>query len=777
MYLFKLKTRRWVTAIAALALLASIFSAFFLQDNNIISVEDDHTEMESILYQDKFILDLTEDEKHWLKVNPVVHLGIDRAFPPFGTITNNQQYIGFTADIMQMISYRLGFTFYIEKDAPWAETIEMAKSGRIDMIAALVNTPQRQEYLQFTPPFIKTPTIIINDGLKNGYIGSLENLKRKRVAIEKGSYAAGEIKRKYPQINLVPVKNTSVALSLVAIGDADAYVGNAVTASFVIRKLAYHNLSFSGETEYSSNHSIGIVKPNKHLASVVTKALDSISKKDFDAITNYWFGMRVQPFISKQTALTICCIFSGLILFFGTWIISLRRSKKALKINQDALKHQSEIDYLTGLGNRRKFNQYLENKIENNNHSSRPFSLLFLDLDSFKEVNDNFSHEIGDLLLAEASQRINKCVVSFNGFVARIGGDEFIIILSEIHKKATLNRVAECIRSSLSDPYFIKDNEINITSSIGITRYPKDATTAKQLVINADQAMYQSKKMGGDCYSYFNMLMFTENQYKANLVRDIRTASNEEQFMLHYQPIINFSNNTISKAEALIRWNHPERGFVSPAEFIPLAEEAGLINTIGGWTFKRAIDDTLTICEQFNPDFQMTINTSPLQYRKNGMDVSFWDSYLNSCRLSGKNIVVEITEGILMETSQSVIENLLQLRDRNIDIAIDDFGTGYSSLSFLKKFDVDFLKIDQSFIKNMTTDPNDIALVQAIIVMAHQLGIKVIAEGIETQAQKKILIDAGCDYGQGFYFSKALSKKDFLMFLEKWEHGDNKERA
>ncbi len=769
MYLFKLKTHRWVMLVTVLVLFSSLLGVFFLQGNNIISVGDDHADIEDILYHDKFSLDLTEEEKLWLKVNPVVYLGIDRAFPPFGAITDNQQYIGFTADIMQMISYRLGFTFYIEKEASWEETIELAKKGQIDMIAALVDTPQRRDYLQFTAPFIKTPTIIINDGLKNGYVGSLEKLKGKRVAIEKGSYAAGEIKRKYPQIKLVPVENTSMALSLVAIGDADAYVGNAVTASFIIHKLAYHNLSFSGETEYSSNHSVGIIKPNKHLASVVTKALNSISKKDFDAITNYWFGMHIQPFISKQVAIAIGFILIGLLIFYGIWIIFLRQTKKTLKISQEALKKQSEIDDLTGLWNRRKFNQHLEQKATDNKNFSEPFSLLFLDLDSFKEVNDSLSHEIGDLLLSESSQRINKCVASFNGFVARIGGDEFVIILSKVYKKETLNRVAECIRFNISKPFYLNTNEINITCSIGITRYPKDATTAKQLVINADQAMYQSKKKGRDCYSYFNMLMFTEGQYKANLLRDIRKACNNKQFMLYYQPIIDFSTNTVTKAEALIRWNHPTRGFVSPAEFIPLAEESGLINTIGDWIFKKAIDDTLTICEQFNQDFQMTVNTSPLQYRSNGMDVSSWTNYLKSKGLSGKNLVVEITEGILMETSKSVINNLLQLSDENIDIAIDDFGTGYSSLSYLKKFDVDFLKIDQSFIKNMTTTPNDIALVQAIIVMAHQLGIKVIAEGIETQAQKQILMDAGCDYGQGFYFSKALSQKDILIFLEEWE--------
>ena len=450
--------------------------------------------------------------------------------------------------------------------------------------------------------------------------------------------------------------------------------------------------------------------------------------------------------------------------------MSLRQKSNNLITNQETLQHQSEIDYLTGLGNRRKFNSHLENIIQLNHSRQKPFSLFFLDLDLFKEVNDSLGHAIGDLLLVLASKRISTCVREYDGFVARVGGDEFIIILSEIESKNTLDEIVGCILSSLNQPFFIEGNEILITASIGITRFPQDADNAKQLIINSDQAMYHSKKIGRNCYSYFDKFMFTENQYKASLIRDLRTATNEEKFKLHYQPIIDFSNNKITKAEALIRWNHPERGFVSPAEFIPLAEESGQINTIGDWTFKEAIDDTVLICNEHYHDFQMTINTSPLQYRKNGMDVPFWCKYMDARGLSGKNIVVEITEGILMESSQSVINNLFKLRDQNINIAIDDFGTGYSSLSYLKKFDVDFLKIDQSFIKNMTTEPNDIALVQAIIVMAHQLGIKVIAEGIETEEQRNILVDAGCDYGQGFYFSKALELKDLLVFLDDWKN-------
>ena len=536
----------------------------------------------------------------------------------------------------------------------------------------------------------------------------------------------------------------------------------------MIRSLGYKNLSYSGQTEYSSSHSIGFTKENTMLTSVVQKALSSISKQDIEIIANYWFGMSTHSLISKRTVIIIGLALLVLLAFLTVWAISLKRSKNALKFSQEKIKSLSEIDSLTGLGNRRQFYKYLDKIISRSQKNNGNFTLFFLDVDLFKEVNDSLGHAIGDLLLIEASTRLTDCISSGSGCVARIGGDEFMIIRPDVSDKTIIEETIKCIQVELAKPFYIKGNAINITSSIGITSYPHDAKQAEQLVINSDQAMYASKKKGRNCYSYFNVKMYEEAQYKSQLTRDLRLAITKNQFALHYQPIINLKNNSITKAEALIRWNHPERGLVSPLEFIPLAEEAGMINEIGDWVFKEAIDHTKKIQEKSEHNFQMTINTSPLQYRKNGMDVPSWFEYLHACGLSGENIIMEITEGVLMEARQSVISRLFQLRDLKVEVAIDDFGTGYSSLSYLKKFDIDYLKIDQSFVKNLTAGSDDAVLIQAIIVMAHQLGIKVVAEGIETEAQKDILVASGCDYGQGYYFSRPLDEPAFIDFYENW---------
>ena len=750
-----------------IGVLIYLFSYHMYLHSNVSIFETNESNINNIIYRDDYNLDLSLEEKLWLKDNSVVRLGINRSFPPFGYITENYKYIGFSADYMRLIEYRLGLKFDIYKDVSWADTLKMAESGQLDMIAALVPTKDRQDFFEFSPSYIHKPTQIFGQTKASNNYSSLDRLKGKLVAIEQASYSADELLKNYPEIRLKFVKNTKEALKLVSLGKADAYVGNGATANFLIKEQGFYNLSSLARTQLQSDHSIGVVKPNTMLASVINKALLSISKDDTKMISGYWFGTSRKSFFSWETILLLSSIFVGVALFFGIWSFSLRKTKNELKVSERKLRAQSELDHLTRLGNRRKFYARLEKEVEESTEYEKAFTLLFLDLDMFKEVNDTLGHAIGDLLLIEASKRLSACVGD-TGRVYRLGGDEFVMIIPGLSDRQNIEKIVDYIRSRLSYTFIIERNEINITTSIGVTCFPKDAQKGEQLVINGDQAMYHSKRRGRDCYSFFSLAMQQEAQYKTSLMKDLRVAVFEKQFTLNYQPIVNLSTNAITKAEALIRWNHGKRGYVSPAEFIPLAEEAGLINVIGEWTFKEAMNQTVKIHDQFNNNFQMTVNTSPIQYQRNGMKVSSWSRYLDDCGLTGENIVIEITEGVLMEMSDSVKNKLFKLRDLNIGVAIDDFGTGYSSLSYLKRFDIDYLKIDQSFVKNLTTGSDDDILIQSIIVMAHQLGIKVIAEGIETEEQKNILMQAGCDFGQGYYFSKPLTSSDFMQLLKNW---------
>lgn len=707
---------------------------------------------------------LSPSEKQWLIENPVIRLGIDRAFPPFGSITDSNEYVGFTADYMNLISERLGIQFDAAKDASWNETIKLAKSGEIDMIAGLVNTKERQSYLDFTPSYVKTPTIIINDGLKNGYLGGIKNLNGKTVAAEKGSFVSEMLSKEYPKIKLVLVKNTQLALSMVANGQADAYIGNAVTASYIIKQIGLHSLFYSGTTPYSSNHSIGIVKSNSMLTSVMHKALASIDQKTRDSIAQKWFGMQIHPQVRRSTAIGLAAIAALALVLSAIWIITLYKARRALRRSERKNRHQANIDSLTGLINRRYMYEVLGSETAKPKNAEYGFALLFLDLDEFKEINDTLGHSIGDELLKAVADRLVGCV-RINDTVGRLGGDEFIIILKAIHQQENIERIAQDVCKALSAEFIIQNHHINVSTSIGITQFPKDATTADDLLINADHAMYAGKNNGGNGYCFFNDAMREAMIKRNETLRDLKLAVTENQFELHYQPILNFKTGEITKAEALIRWRHPQQGLISPEIFIQLAEESGQINEIGEWVFKQAAQQVAIWQKKYSPTFQISINTSPLQYRDNGIDIDSWCVYLEQLGLAGQSIIVEITEGLLMESSSAVKEKLWSLRDAGIEVAIDDFGTGYSSLSYLKMFDIDYLKIDQSFVSNLVADSEDVALCEAITVMAHKLGCTVVAEGVEKEGQSQLLQKAGCDFGQGYLFSKPLPADEFVELL------------
>lgn len=435
------------------------------------------------------------------------------------------------------------------------------------------------------------------------------------------------------------------------------------------------------------------------------------------------------------------------------------------KQSEELIWKQANFDALTGLPNRNMFHNRLELELKKSKHADLQLALLLIDLDLFKEVNDTLGHDVGDTLLQEATGRINECLRE-SDTVARLGGDEFIVILPEISETIHVEDIADKLITHLAEPYLIGNEVVYVSASIGITLYPNDATAIDTLLKNADQAMYVAKKNGRNRFSYFTQSLQDAAQTRLRLGNDLRGALAANQFRIHFQPIVELATGRICKAEALLRWQHPERGMVSPIDFIPLAEETGLINAIGDWVFKESARQAKRLSEQFQCDYQISVNMSPVQFRvENQSFANEWLQYLQALGLSGENFVIEITEGLLLNAESSVTSRLLTLRDAGIQVAIDDFGTGYSSLSYLKKFDIDYLKIDQSFVRNIETDINDIALSEAIIVMAHKLGLKVIAEGVETQGQKKILAEAGCDYAQGYLYSKPIPSEEFEALL------------
>jgi diguanylate cyclase (GGDEF)-like protein/PAS domain S-box-containing protein len=425
---------------------------------------------------------------------------------------------------------------------------------------------------------------------------------------------------------------------------------------------------------------------------------------------------------------------------------------------------QANFDALTQLPNRRMFHDRLAHDMLKSQRDGLRIAILFIDLDHFKEVNDTLGHQQGDVLLIDAARRISACVRK-SDTVARLGGDEFTVILSELEDVERVESIAQNIINSLLQPFALGQEQAFVSASVGITLYPDDAHDIGDLLKHADQAMYAAKGAGRNRFSYFTPALQTAALNRMRLTNDLRGALKGNQLALYFQPIVHLQTGRIHKAEALIRWNHPQRGMVSPLEFIPLAEASGLIVDIGEWVFRESVQWVRRWRQEHHPLFQVSVNQSPLEFQREDGAYQGWLRQLQALELPGQSVVVEITEGLLLDASNAVTTKLLQLRDAGIQVALDDFGTGYSSLSYLKKFDIDYLKIDRSFTRNLAPDSSDMALSDAIIVMAHKLDLKVIAEGVETPEQRALLAAAGCDYGQGYLFARPMPAADFDALL------------
>jgi diguanylate cyclase (GGDEF)-like protein/PAS domain S-box-containing protein len=439
--------------------------------------------------------------------------------------------------------------------------------------------------------------------------------------------------------------------------------------------------------------------------------------------------------------------------------ISSRKAAEAL------IRQQAFYDTLTGLPNRRMLRDRLEQEIKRSRRDQQELAILFIDLDHFKEVNDTLGHDRGDLLLVEAGRRIQACVRA-SDTVARMGGDEFTVILAELPSSSHLEGVLQKMLRSLGAVFQLGTEQVFVSASIGITMYPDDATGIEDLLKNADQALYVAKGAGRNRFSFFTPALQEAAQTRVRLASDLRTALQERQFHVVYQPIVELATGAIHKAEALIRWQHPTRGLVSPAAFIPIAESSGLIVEIGDWVFHQAAHQAQVWRKTLAPDFQISINKSPVQFHHSGTHKKTpWSQQLRNLGMPGDSIVVEITEGLLLDTSAGVAETLVAMHAAGMAVSLDDFGTGYSSLSYLQKFDIDFVKIDQSFVRHLTDNSTDLALCRAIVVMAHALDMKVIAEGVETAQQRDLLAEAGCDYAQGYFYAQPMPTEKFEAFV------------
>ncbi|HUX78959.1 MAG TPA: EAL domain-containing protein [Alphaproteobacteria bacterium] len=435
------------------------------------------------------------------------------------------------------------------------------------------------------------------------------------------------------------------------------------------------------------------------------------------------------------------------------------------KAMEEQLIQQATHDALTSLPNRIILHDRIQQELRYSKRSNKIAAVLFFDLDDFKLINDSLGHDFGDILLQSVARRLERCVRE-QDTVARWGGDEFVILLTSLYQEAEIVPIVRKCLEAIEAPFVIDKHTVSITSSVGITILPRDGTTVAALLKNADSAMYNAKFSGRNNYKFYSLEMNRNTQHKLELINDLHEALETNQLKLHYQPIIDIQSASIVGAEALLRWYHPKKGLISPQEFIPIAEETGLILPIGEWVLRNACLQNMSWQQEELRPITIAINLSGQQFKQRNI-IELVINILKETKMDAKYLDLELTESVIMENSQIFLNYLLELKRLGVGLVIDDFGTGYSSLSYLKRFPVDKLKIDISFISGLPQDADDAAIVRAILAMAQQLNIKVVAEGVETRDQFSFLRNSSCNMCQGFLFSKAVPPPEFSAMLKK----------
>lgn len=450
----------------------------------------------------------------------------------------------------------------------------------------------------------------------------------------------------------------------------------------------------------------------------------------------------------------------------GIWVWG-RRDQQRLQERlayEGRIWQQANFDTLTQLSNRNLFMDRLDRAVIRAHREHGKLALLFIDLDQFKDVNDTRGHHIGDMLLQEAAVRLRNCVRETDT-VSRLGGDEFTVILSDISEGVSAHLVARSILRKLSEPFDIQGQKAHLSASIGITLYPQDGDDSTQLLKNADTAMYQAKDAGRNAFRYFTAEMNREAEKRVWFESALRKALSLDEFFLHYQPIVDVQTQRLAGAEALVRWKSQERGMIPPDTFIDIAESCGLIVPLGEWILRQAAAD-MAVWDRLGLTLErLSVNVSAVQFRSPSFHTLIERLFREQPKLRNR-LCLEITENVFLDGGDELSERMLALHDKGIGFSLDDFGTGYSSLGYLKRFPVDDIKIDRSFIRDVLTDREDAALCEAILAMAHRLGLHVVAEGVENRDQLAFLVRNGCDKAQGYYFGKPMPPNEFRLLME-----------
>ena len=545
-------------------------------------------------------------------------------------------------------------------------------------------------------------------------------------------------------------------------------IGNAVLSTDIFGKVTYLNVVAEDMTGWSRKDASG--RP----LSEVFKIIDGVTREparnpmDLAMQQNKTVELTANCILTRRDGYEIAIEDSAAPIHDRenrvTGAVIVFHDVSAARSISSHMSHLAQHDMLTDLPNRMLLTDRVAQTISLARRNRSSLAVLFLDLDNFKNINDTLGHSTGDRLLQSVATRLSTCI-RLSDTVGRLGGDEFVVLLSEVKHPADAAISARKILAALARPHRIGKHDLTVTASIGLSTYPADGEDAETLIRNADSAMYRAKKNGRNNYRFFDSGQDAPADNWISLEAGLRLALEREEFVLHYQPKVNLQTGAIAGAEALLRWQHPLRGLIAPLEFVPIAEGCGLILPIGQWVLREACRQARAWQDAGLPPVSVAVNVSSLEFRSDDF-LRQLKAILEETRLESRYLELELTESVLMQHASSSVSALNTLKSIGVRLAADDFGTGYSSLSYLKMFPIDYLKIGQSFVHDITTGSCDATIVSAMIAMAKGLRKQIIAEGVETREQMTFLQTQGCDQAQGYYFSRPLVAQEFAKLLE-----------
>lgn len=698
-------------------------------------------------------IDLNQQEIEWVKSNRVVNVAVKTGWMPIEFKLESESSRGISMDYLTEIATLTGIKFNI------VDYSDSLNKSEIHLISAVSGNQNIGYFYKVEPPYLSMRyAAYINKNAKSGSnYTSFKDLSKSRIAYFKSTSLGKKLREIFPEAQLIQVDIADEAFDYLRQERIDAYIGNEIVIDYHIN---FHRLSFAEKlavTPFTTEVYMAVNEDHPLLNSIIGKSIKQIGTNNQE-ILDYWNPRNLLSNDQIKLVGIALVLFLFLVLY---WIYSNRKRIKKLKENSiQEIWRKAHFDYQTSIPNRLYFEVKLNEIIVESSVNKIPFSLLYIDLDNFKDINDRAGHVNGDKILKEVSFRLSKCL-SEKDFLARLGGDEFAVILSNADNENAVDSICDKILKSLSSPFLIEESLFHLSCSIGIATCPRDTADDIELLSFADQAMYKAKVSGKNQYAHYHPDLTHKNLEKILIIHDLKEAINTNQFRLVYQPIFDTFSSKVVKLEALIRWNHPVKGNIPPDKFIGLAEDSGLIHELGKWIFNQVIRDLEYLKNSYPENLSLGINVSPVQFSKNEcFEVFVNNLYFYNITIS--NICFEVTERMLLDASTNVVQTISKLKKQGIKFSIDDFGTGHSALGYLNKFDVDYVKIDKSFVSDIQTNNQKRIMCEYIILMSHKLGIKLIAEGVETQEQEKILKTLGCDYLQGYLFEKPISIEEFV---------------